>query len=394
MTDGLFPYEDCLLKHHVRTTAWLPICRQRLTAIRKAIVKEKDMRRLKYFTFCAVGAIDVLMLDVARVIVRSQQDKFDTVFFFERQPDNVKETQKRIPGSVGFPGDFVYTVLLDDPDEDASRDGLKVLEAPSDKPDERGVRADQITLAQRRLFVRSFPFDVINLDLEGYLFKPTDTLPGRLINAMRKVFAWQCQPFREAGTDRPLKGVNGFSLMFTTKVGPHNLGDDYLTMLRDRLHGNLETHPELKELFLKRTGADSVATLQGKDFELFFKLAMPKILASTLMEEDWCVDPEPGIQIFEFERPSPEGAYKMLHLVMAVNRKVPPKGERAPGVEPEGARDSYLKVTQKLLVEPEVVVTEASIERDKLQVNLDRIKARRKMYYPEDTYNGPIPGTA
>lgn len=172
--------------------------------------------------------------------------------------------------------------------------------------------------------------------------------------------------------------------MFTTKVGPKNLGDDYLSMLRDRLQGNLANHPELKEHFVKRTGADSVATLQGKDFELFFKLAMPKILASMLMEEDWFVDPGKGIQVFQFERPSPEGPYKLLHLVMAVNRKVPPKHKRAPGVEAQAARDSYRTVTQKLFVENEVVVTEDSIEKDKLQASLDEIKARRKTYHQED----------
>src|SRR5437762_14312234 len=98
MANGVFKYEDDLLKHYIRTTAWLPLCRERLTTIRAEAMRPKDQRRLRYFTFCAVGAIDVLMLDVANVIRQSSDGRFDTVFFFDRSPEYVFETQKRIPG--------------------------------------------------------------------------------------------------------------------------------------------------------------------------------------------------------------------------------------------------------------------------------------------------------
>src|SRR5260370_13449713 len=75
MPDGLFEFEDCLLKHHVRTNGWLPVCKSRRQQINEG-VKEKNKRRVRYFTFCAVGAIDVLMLDGAKVLVRSQADRF------------------------------------------------------------------------------------------------------------------------------------------------------------------------------------------------------------------------------------------------------------------------------------------------------------------------------
>ena len=66
MSDGVFPFEDCLLKHHVRTDGWLPLCKKRQNAINQGVTESKQ-RRLRYFTFCAVGAVDVLMLDVAAI---------------------------------------------------------------------------------------------------------------------------------------------------------------------------------------------------------------------------------------------------------------------------------------------------------------------------------------
>jgi hypothetical protein len=60
---------------------------------------------------------------------------------------------------------------------------------------------------------------VINLDLEGFLFHAKDPLPGKLVNAMRKIFAWQRYPLRGTN-DEPKETIDGFSLMFTTQIGP------------------------------------------------------------------------------------------------------------------------------------------------------------------------------
>src|SRR5229473_3640208 len=99
-------YESDLIKHFVRTDGWLPVCSRRLKAI-----QQSHQRRLRYFTFCAIGAVDVLMLDVAKVVSRSSTDRFDTVVFFDQSPEAVDETLKRIPGATGFNEDFVNLVL-------------------------------------------------------------------------------------------------------------------------------------------------------------------------------------------------------------------------------------------------------------------------------------------
>src|SRR5258708_39008866 len=93
-----FPYEDCLFKQFVRTRGWLPLCKERLESVRQGPRKQAQ-RRLRYFTFCAIGAGDVLMLDVAKVLSRASTERFDTVVFFYQSPQAVDETLKRRPGA-------------------------------------------------------------------------------------------------------------------------------------------------------------------------------------------------------------------------------------------------------------------------------------------------------
>src|SRR5260370_41901290 len=102
-------FEDDHVKQYVRTRGWLPLCRERHRQLQGR--KPRDRRRLRYFTFCAVNAVDVLMLDVAKVIRPSAAARFDTVCFFDRTVELVAQTQLRVPGSIGFAGSFVETVL-------------------------------------------------------------------------------------------------------------------------------------------------------------------------------------------------------------------------------------------------------------------------------------------
>jgi hypothetical protein len=380
MTEGAFPYEDDLLKHYVRTMAWLPLCRNRLDHVRK-VCRPKAPRKLKYFTFAAVGAVDVLMLDVAGIVQPSMQGFFDTVYFFDKTNELVAETRKRIPGAVGFPYDFVKLILEDDPEEDSVVDGLSALDAPTDAPNEFAIRDRQALMGQRRQFIHCFPFDIVNLDLQDFLFKPSDPLPGKLVNAFRRVFGWQRRrlSFQPGGT-----GLDGFSLMFTTQIGPKNIGEDYLNMLRDRLDANIRNSEDLRGVLIERTGCVDAATLQNTDFDAFFKLAVPKVLANILLEEDWHIRSEPGIDIYEFERPSSSGPYKILHLVMDVQRNNPPREHRPPGDECEIAKEAYRKVVHGIFTQKEVVVTPELAGTRVLVPSLEEIKARRREYCPDD----------
>ena len=111
---------------------------------------------------------------------------------------------------------------------------------------------------------------------------------------------------------------------------------------------------------------------------------MPKMLAATLMERDWHVDPESGITIFEFERPSKDGPYKMLHLVMEVKRNNPPEERRAPSSVCREAQEAYQDLVRQLFSTRETVVSLDTIDQADLQADLERIKARRRMFYAEE----------
>ncbi len=376
--DGTFIFEDCLLKHHIRRHAWLPLCKERLRLLR-AGRPQKRQRRLRYFTFCAVGAIDVHMLEMARVLRKSGQDRFDSVFFFDRTPELIVETARRIPGANGFPGDFVSIVLADDPQGD---DPDAALDPPATDEDTRTIRAKQLTLNTRRLFVSSFPFDVINLDLEGFFFRPSDPLPGRLVNVMRRVFQWQTNELRNA-RGVAVESITGFSLMFTTQIGPRNLGDDYRQMLRGYVQGNVDRRPDLVDRLESRTGTRQLDQIEGQQFDTYFKLAAPKLLASILDEQDWYIERTPGIKTYEIERASESGPYKMLHMVMQVSRKSPPRANRAPGQDSPVARDAYDAVVEGLFSGGDVQVSDSSIDQAALKSDLDAIKARRSKVYLE-----------
>jgi len=376
-----FKYEFCLLKHHVRTVGWLPVCKNRLKHVR-SINTEKTNRRLRYFTFCAIGAIDVLMLDVAKVIRPSKNDRFDTVYFFDKSPEDVVETQKRIPGSKGFPGNFTDIVLIHDPRDDVLQDGLDHLEPPLDEQDEENIRKDQINLAQRYSFIKSFPFDIINLDLEEFLFKPNDPLPGKVINSFRKIFEWQKRPINIR--NRNPEHLNGFSLMFTTQIGPPNISNDYVTMLINAIEQNIHRNKNLLNTLKCRTGFDCVNALRANDFDTFFKIALPKLLANLIMEEDWYIDPDSGVNIYEFERKSTSSSYKMLHLVMDIKRKNPIKEQRAPGVDSQEALNAYDDTILRIFQNSEILVNNDSIDEDNLKKNLQHILRRRKKYFTHD----------
>lgn len=378
MIKGAFKYEDDLVKHYVRLNGWLPNCKRRLDTIRSGATK-KNARRLRYFTFCAVGAMDVLMLDVENVI-RAKDGRFDTVVFFDKDPFLVAETLKSIPGADGFPGDFTKTVLMPDAYENQLVDGTEALEPLIDENDKILNRENQILLSQRRRFITLFPFDVLNLDLQDFLFKPNDPIPGRVLNSLRKLFEWQRKPFVVAGNNHSL---SGFSLMFTTQIGPPNLTENYLTELRGCLGRNLNNDQALVDLLRDRTGCTDAIVLQQDDFDTFFKLSVPKIIAATLEEKDWHVDPARGITIFEFERDWKEGTYKMLHLVMDVNRNNPPEPLRVPGTRCPQAEEAYQAVVRQLFQNNPIAVNDNALDTEALKKSIEAIKARRRLYSQE-----------
>lgn len=388
-----------LVKHYVRTRAWLPICQSRLQAIRKKIDDPRHYRRLRYFTFCASGATDVLMLDVAGVVTRSKKGGFDTVTFFDKDPESVFKALQVIRGAVAIPGKFTSVVLTDDVDEESAfpyygetlQEQDELYEAAIEEeidanaplaPTEhlRAVQrthSRQVRIEMRRKFIERFPFDVINLDLTDFLFKPNDPIPGKVINSLREIWDWQKLPIRATN-----ETIDEFSLLFTTQIGPPNLNDEYLDILTHYLEENLARDETLRNLLTKRAGTQEVAVLKNENFSDFFKLAVPKALASTLMEKDWFVDCNTGIRIYEFTRDSKEGQYSMLHLVMDIKRQNPPMERRAPHTTPQEVDLSYRRTVRRIFEEDVEFISAETVKphEEELQQSLQLIRARRRKY--------------
>ncbi len=317
----------------------------------------------------------MLMLDVANIVTRSPAGKFDTVVFFDRNEEAVNETFKNIPGANGFPADFTKLVLAEDPEEEAGISVTDPLGWEVPTLDTAVSREHQRLIAQRRLFIRHFPFDVINLDLEEFLLKPHDEFPGKMVNAFIQILRWQ-RDLRLPDKSQ----IDEFVLMYTTQIGPPNLTSDYLHLLQEGVSANLKDNPDLEDILAARTGYRSSEALRVGDFDDFFRIAIPKLLARYLRQEDWLIHPSTGVQIFEFDRASKDRNYKMLHLVMNVARQTPPKEKRGPLQEGTGVKDAYATVAKKLFTEGQIYVSEQTIASDELRDSLDRILARRRKY--------------
>jgi hypothetical protein len=377
---GIFKYEDCPLKHYVRLEGWLPFAKRRLRIIR-AGRKPSQQRGLRYFTFCAVGALDVLMLDVARVI-KKNDGRFDDVVFFDRTDEHILETQRRIPGAVGFPGKFTPIVIDEDPVGDAQVEAEEPLSENTAQLDEKNVRERQRRLDIRKNFRMRFPFDVINLDLEEFLFKQLDPFPGQVVKAMKRVFEWQRQPIINARGHHEY--LSGFTLMFTTQIGPPAMHPDYLQMLRAYLQQNIASQPELLDQLETRAGLRDIDQLQNSRFDLFFKLSVPKVIAAMLLEEDWYIDPDTGVTIFQFDRESKDGPYTLLHIVMDVSRQQPDKDHRMPNTQPQAVTDAYGTVVRKIFEVPERIVVRDQLDLETINRSLEAIFTRRRMYCPDE----------
>lgn len=174
--------------------------------------------------------------------------------------------------------------------------------------------------AQLGTLIEAFPFDVVNLDVEQYLFKPKEKLPGVLTNAMRRMFEWQRR--EGVGSNGKPFALEEFTLMFTTQVGPSGLPDDYMSYLRDHcLVENLAAHQELNAPYLKKSKGKNPAQFFKDDFDEAFKLTVPKSLSELALEKDRYIDDAKGIEVYQFDRPFVGGTYRMLHMAMSVKRQ-------------------------------------------------------------------------
>jgi hypothetical protein len=205
-----------------------------------------------------------------------------------------------------------------------------------------------------------------------------------LTTALRELLQLQ----KKEGSDRGKPyTINEFTLMFTTQVGPANLPNDYLVYLRDTcIQQNLNQYSELNEPFLAKSAGKDVPTFFTDDFDGAFKLAVPKSLIELTFESDWYIDGEHGIEVFQFDRDSKDGPYRMLHMAMVVRRQNPPKENRAPG-QKSNAEPEHRKAIQQLFARPSIAVDAIVKDAVKLALesDLQLLFKHRQHYYVAPT---------
>jgi hypothetical protein len=273
-------------------------------------------------------------------------------------------------------------VLQSQPGDD---DALASLDSPPELQDTLQVREQQRIQAQLQRFMIGFPFDVINLDVEQYLFKPKEELPGKLTNAIRRILKWQCRQRKEG--NRSIS-VREFSLMLTTQVGPKNLSANYLDWLRTVcLEGNLKKYDELGALFEKKSNGRTPKTFFEEDFDAAFKLAVPKSLSELAIESDWYVDGAEGVRVYQFHRDSTDGPYCMLHMAMTLRRQSPDMEHRGfgQGIAP-AAETEHRKAVQKIFGSNVVDVEKLVVGDIKtaIEADLQKLFAHRNRYLSAD----------
>lgn len=309
-----FKFENCTSKQYVREKGWIPEARARMERIASSMKRRDAPRRLRYLTFCAEGALDVLALRNARIIRQSTDRLFDTVWFFDFAPQYVDKTLAIIEGATGFPIDFFKLMNFEYDDEDPNA-------VPKDADEGDKEFEKQKNIALYTAFREAFPFDLINLDVERYVIRPSEELPGHLLNAWDKILEWQKRAGQHAKKEYT---IDQFTLFFTTKIGPKELPEGHRIGLINALNENVIQFPVLKDLLQSRFATDNAESLYHQNFDDFLKLAIPKALLSRALDKDWMLDRSLSYLAYEFRRQPPTIApYTMCHYVVHFQRCSP-----------------------------------------------------------------------
>ena len=313
---GHIDYDKDILKHFIRTNGWLPACRQ------QALIVEKRPKKypLRYFTFCASGAMDVFMLEKENILTRSRRNgRLEGVYFCEESPEDFG-TIARLIGSPeqGFLGEFDKIVLFTD---DRDTTGKDLYTNAGDYYPEAVRTKLRYKDAQRRLRA-ALPFDIINLDVYGLMF-PSKRDPRKyaiapLIDSIKQLLQWQSEA--QFSKNCPCQQ---FTLFLTSHIDPTKTNQDAIEQLANRLADNINTNSEFRSAFVHQYGHQDVDKLIKDNFAEFFGLALPKFLiADALFNLGWEVTSGPTYLYNRQDKREQDRTYQMMHMI-SVYRRIP-----------------------------------------------------------------------
>ena len=331
-------YETDLLKHYVRKHGWLTAAEHQ-----KHVIKRRSKKiPLRYFTFCAVDAIDIFMLKRAEIFKGYEEtEPLESVYFCEENFDDYGTIAELIGSSQrGFQGTFEDIVLFKDDEETTG----KTIDDESESDDYYTPKLrEKLRYKERHHRLReAFPFDIINLDLCGVIFPPKKEVIGRLLESIFKILEWQTKskfPINE-------RECNQFTLFLTAHVSPDRTNQEAVQQLENRIGENLNMSERFKSAFIKRYGHDQVNQLVSEDFPEFFRVGLLKyIIHQTLSSQlGWTVTSSPTYLYNREDKWDKNNPYQIMHTI-SIYKRIPNIQKRLD----EPSRSEYVKSVTDLV---------------------------------------------
>lgn len=303
-------FEEDPLKHYVRKNGWLAAAKQQKKVIRSRSKKIP----LRYFTFCAVGAIDVFMLELAGILKRSEKTGYlEGVYFCEEDPvDYTRITNLLGLEAQGFLGKFERIVLFKD-DKDTIGKTRNDGNFYPPEVDKKLIYKD----AHHRLR-EAFPFDIINLDVCGAMFPPRKNIMNPLLKSIIQILDWQ------TNSTFPINNLEckQFTLFLTSHINSADrTNQKAIQQLTDLLIDNINTNPDFQEAFVNRYSHNQVQKLVSENFPEFICLAIPKLMIKrALLDFGWEVDHGETYIFHRDDKWKDNKQYQIMHTISVYKR--------------------------------------------------------------------------
>ncbi len=303
-------FKEDPLKHYVRKNGWLKAAKQQ-----KQVIRRRSKRiPLRYFTFCAVEAIDVFMLELEGILKRSKQTgHLEGVYFCERDPVDYTRISNLLGlKAQGFLGKFEKIVLFEDDDDTRGKtrnDGNFYPE----EVDKKLLYKD----AHQRLR-EAFPFDIINLDVCGAMFPPRKNIMNPLLKSIIQILDWQ------TNSKFPINNLEckQFTLFLTSHINSADrTNQKAIQQLTDLVIDNINTNPNFQGAFVNRYSHNQVQKLVSENFPEFICLAIPKLMIKrALLDFGWEVDHGETYLFHRDDRREDNEQYQIMHTTSVYKR--------------------------------------------------------------------------
>jgi len=357
-------------KQYVRKYGWLPASLKQVKIIKTQKGPHKrtlDKQPLRYFTFCAVEAIDVFLLAKANILKKSAETgRLEGVFFCERDENDFGIIADLIGSpDQGFSGDFMEIMLFQD-DEDTA--GKNLYEDEREDFEEHIRIKLKIKDTHERL-KKACPFDIINFDVCGVMFRREPV--ARLLKSFMKLLEWQSSAVYEDG-----RKCQQFTLFLTSHVDRGDTNETAISDLTIRLAENIRDNHNFRSAFESRFGYTEASRLADENFADFFCLAFPKyIIHEALFRLGWYFE-QKAVYLYDREyKREPGKTYKMMHSVVTFRRIEGPE-ERLSGPHAAQYNDLINQLIGISFENIEDVLTDERL-RQNLQSDVEDIVAFR-----------------